>query len=193
MRPDGGEAAGDSARIHADRPAICHARSAAVPGIDPGKQSPARTRTIVPSPCVSLIPADRMINSSQVGPTVMSGLRRRPTINESARGACDRSIRHAGPGMTGWAPTVPHLARLFLGVALPDTQSFACGTKASRGCRPERCPGLRPRACAHVMWHAERLDHRCIFRLPDAARVRFPDLRQPTDRSRHGDVAGDIR
>ena len=44
-----------------------------------------------------------------------------------------------------------------------------------------------------IMWHTERLDHRCIFRLPDATRVQFPDLRQPTDRGRDGNVAGDIR
>jgi hypothetical protein len=33
---------------------------------------------------------------------------------------------------------------------------------------PIACPCKGARACAHVMWPTERLDHRCIFRLPDA-------------------------
>jgi hypothetical protein len=55
---------------------------------------------------------------------------------------------------------------------------------------PVACPRLRARACTHVMSATERPG---ILRLPDAAQVRFAFLRQPTDRSRHGHVAWDIR
>src|SRR5208283_1108371 len=51
------------------------------------------------------------------------------------------------------------------------------------------CPCEGARVCADVMSDVERPR----IPLPDAARVRFPELRQPTDRSRHGIVAGNIR